>query len=116
MPEYGEEEAGVEEFDEGVADAEGGLAGAASSAENEIGEDGYVVVPVNGGSAGVAVRSGEREVLRRWDSIDADVEKAAEECADHENEGGINGEQFGDKDLGNNVLSFLLEVKPGFIG
>ncbi len=83
VPKDGEEDGG-EGFDEGVAGVNPDAAAGGATAEKEPGEDGDVVLPGDGGTAGVAVGAGANDGAAEGPAVDTDVEEGTDAGADEE--------------------------------
>ncbi len=85
-------EQGQGEFDQWVAEADGGVAAAAAAAEEDPAEQGDVFEPGQGVGAVAAVGAGVGEAFVFGKAADDDVEEAAEAEA---GEGGEDGSEIG---------------------
>ena len=95
----GEEEGGAE-FDEGVADGDVGFAVGAAGLEEEVGEDGDVLVPVDGGVADGAVGGGPVEGEGAAFVEEEDLVAVVGEAPDDDVEEGADGGAQGEEDEG----------------
>lgn len=91
LQEDGNEKQRGEKLDQGIADAELGMAGSAASAEDKITENRDVIVPLDECAAGIAIRSGQGEILRGGKPIDADIEETAKAGSQQEEKSDVNG-------------------------
>src|SRR5262249_12510061 len=72
------------EFNQEIAERESDSARAASAAQDQEANERDVVVPTNRLQAVAASRTRPEETLLHRNAVDANVEKAADHCAEHE--------------------------------
>jgi hypothetical protein len=94
LQENGCEKQGREKLDQGIPNAKPRMARPAAFAEDKVTENRDVIIPFDEGTAGVAIRTWKRKVLRGGKPIDANIEETAEAGSQEEEKPNVNGEKI----------------------